>query len=278
MKRLFAFFLVFIMLFSVTAYGTEKDCVRVPALMYHSVDEGHMTTIISVDNFRKHMEIIRDNGYTPVSLEDLVDYVDYGMPLPEKPVIITFDDGYRDNYTNAFPVLREFGFKATIFAIGSSVGKELYKETVHKIIPHFSYEEAREMIDSKLIAVQSHSYDMHQRADFESSVTPRESVLRLEGESFSDYVRALECDITLSKTLLEAETKKPVIAFAYPRGMYNAVSDYILKKNGIRITMAISTGANYIKKYDKNSLYNLHRYNMHNGVSGEQLLKWLDEE
>ena len=276
-NKIIPILLIITLIFTVPVSAQSTDTVGVPVLMYHSVGEGDNIVVISPENFRKHLQAIEQNGFTPVSLDELISYVDYGFPLPEKPVCITFDDGYLDNYTAAFPMLKEFGYKATIFAIVSSVGKDTYKNTNHGITPHFSYDQAREMMASGLISVQSHTYDMHQSTEYEIGQA-RETVLRLENEGLMDYISHFSGDLMTAKTILEAELEKPLVAFAYPLGKYNAVTDYILKSNGVRVTMATSTGMNYIKKYDKNSLYNLNRYNMYNGVSAEQLIKWLNGE
>lgn len=276
-KKIILVILILTLIFSVPASAQSGDTAAVPVLMYHSVSDSGEYVVISPENFRKHLQAIRESGFTPVSLDDLIRYVDYGFPLPEKPVCITFDDGYLDNYTTAYPMLKEFGFKATIFAIVSSVGKETYKNTTYDITPHFDYEQAKEMIDSGLISVQSHTYDMHQSTKFESGQA-RETVLRLENEGLMDYITRFRGDVLTAKTILETELETPVIGFAYPLGKYNAITDYILKSNGIRVTMATSEGMNYIKTYDKNCLYNLNRYNIHNGVSEVQLINWLSGE
>lgn len=67
--------------------------------------------------FRQHLQYLRDEGYTTISLYDLDAALVAGAPLPAKPVILTFDDGYADHYTNAFPLLREFGMTGTFFII-----------------------------------------------------------------------------------------------------------------------------------------------------------------
>lgn len=268
----------FVSVITVSAETDNRSTVRVPALMYHCIDNNANDVTIAPENFRKHIETIVENGYTPVSLQELVDYVDRGRSLPEKPVCITIDDGYLDNYLNAYPILKEFGCKATIFAIGSSVGKSTYKNTGIAIFPHFDYTQAKEMVESGLISVQSHTFDMHQSKTAENTAYPRETLMQLPGEGFREYVVSLENDIQLSKKMLEAEIGEPVIGLAYPRGMYNGTVEFIMRKNGIRVTFATSTGVNYINKDDANSLYSLNRYNMHDGVSAEQLLEWLNEE
>jgi len=277
MKKILTAFLIICLLFCSTVYAKGSDVAKVPVLMYHSVGDGENDVIISAENFRSHLEVIRDNGFTPVSLSDLINFVDNGEELPQKPVLITFDDGYSDNYLNAFPILSEFGFKATVFVIGSSVGKLTYKDTEIPINPHFDYSEAKEMYDSGLISIQSHSHDMHQSQNAENTDFARVNVLPFENESLLSYIKAFEKDFLTSKNNIEENVGNKVIAFAYPTGRYNAISEFLLKKNGVRLTVATSMGTNYIKKYDKESLYKLNRYNIGNQVDSEQLLEWLSE-
>ena len=124
------------------------------------------------------MQLIKENGYEAISFDELIAFAEGKGALPEKPVLITFDDGYQSNYEYAFPILKEENMKGTIFAIGVSIGKkEYYKDTVHKMTPHFGKEEIDEMKGSGLISIGSHTYDMHQWAPFEEGDKIRESVI-----------------------------------------------------------------------------------------------------
>lgn len=98
--------------------------IRVPILMYHYIsappedaDEFRIGLSVPPELFRTHMEHLRFSGYTPISLYQLNAALMTGQPLPPKPVVLTFDDGYIDHYTQAFPILREYGFTATFFII-----------------------------------------------------------------------------------------------------------------------------------------------------------------
>lgn len=98
--------------------------LRVPILMYHYVsvppedaDIYRIDLSVSPDNFRQQMAFLAENGYTPIDFYDLSLAILNKIQLPDKPVIITLDDGYLDNYENAFPILQEFGFTATFFII-----------------------------------------------------------------------------------------------------------------------------------------------------------------
>lgn len=131
----------------------ERNEVELPILMYHhitpeaSIIVNHMT--ITPERFEKHIIDILAVGYTPVFLEDLISYVESGEKLPEKPICITFDDGYLSNYEYAFPILKKYNIKANIAVIGTSIGVNEYKDTNYSIIPHFSIEQAQEMENSR---------------------------------------------------------------------------------------------------------------------------------
>lgn len=99
----------------------------IPVLMYHKVgswpkDSKMKSLWVSPVMFRRHLGYLKKNGWTPVTFKDLYEHWDGINPLPEKPILITFDDGYENNYLEAFPILREFNFPATIFVVTGTVG------------------------------------------------------------------------------------------------------------------------------------------------------------
>ncbi len=103
--------------------GTYRR-LRVPILMYHYVsalpedaDAVRTDLTVSPETFRAHMDYLFYQGYTPISLYQLDDALLAGSPLPAKPVVLTFDDGYADHYTNVLPLLQRYGFTATFFII-----------------------------------------------------------------------------------------------------------------------------------------------------------------
>ncbi|KZL89993.1 polysaccharide deacetylase family protein [Clostridium magnum] len=94
----------------------------VPVLMYHSIDyEKGNELRVPKGAFREQMSYLKQNGYTTLTLDELYDFFINNKPVPNKSIVITFDDGYKDNFENAYPVLKEFGFNATIFIITSTV-------------------------------------------------------------------------------------------------------------------------------------------------------------
>ena len=90
----------------------------IPILMYHSIayEKGNDARI-PIEKFREQMKFLKDNGYNTLTLTELSDLFTKNIPVPKKSVVLTFDDGYVDNYTNALPILKEFGIKATVFVM-----------------------------------------------------------------------------------------------------------------------------------------------------------------
>ncbi len=119
--------------------------VDVPILMYHAVSDnlwGIESLFVSPEDMRAQLEYLTENGYDPIFFSDLTHLSDY-----DKPILLTFDDGYDDNYEYLFPLLQEFGVKATVFVITGALGNEYY----------LTEEQVREMSESGLVDIQSHT-------------------------------------------------------------------------------------------------------------------------
>lgn len=254
--------------------------MSLPVLIYHHFSESEEQNPLVVDDdaFRRHLQWVEEAGFQTVSVEEVADYVLKGLPLPEKSVLITIDDGYESNYSIAFPALKEANAKATIFVIGHSVGQTTYKNTGKFIIPHFGIEEGREMIKSGLITIQSHSMDMHQSAELEAEKEfVRTSALRLEGESEDDYIAHFNRDVEASVRQIEQDFGNPSLAFSYPLGKKDTLTEVLLKEKGFVMTLGVESGDNWIMKGLPQTLLHLNRYNMTNATTREELLHYLDK-
>ena len=253
----------------------ESDiCTDVPILLWHNLaEEASGDVTISVDTFRAQIEALHDAGFETVSLQQLYDYVHYGTELPENPILLTFDDGYLSNYEYAYPILREYGMQATIFAIGVSIGKDTYKGTDHAMTPHFGAAEAREMVASGLISVQSHTYDMHQWPPFEDGSTQvRETMLPFVGESDADYEAAVETDFAESRAAIEAITGQTVNALAFPEGAYVTLTQDALRNAGVEITLSTVRGTATVVKGLPQSLSAMKRISVTESTDTEALI------
>ena len=252
----------------------EAYTATVPVLMYHNVaSEGDPSVTVSPERLEEHLSALKEAGYTAVTLEELSAYVNEGTQLPDRPVVITFDDGYLSNYEYAWPLLQEYGMPATIFAIGANVGQtEHYKDTDHPITPRFSYDQGAEMVASGLISIQSHTYDMHQWAAFEDGQA-RENILRWEGESEEVYREALSRDCrTLRESFTAGFGEETVNALAFPSGQWDELAQTVLLENGFDITFTTQPGDNTLVRGLPQSLLGLDRYTVGEDTTAEELL------
>ncbi len=246
--------------------SVDKDAytIQVPILLYHNIrehadgDSDYWAT--TAEQFEADIKALYEKGYSAVSFGDLMDYVFKGAELPPKPVCITFDDGYLSNYTQAFPILKKYNFHATMFVIGATVGQmELYKNTQFPITPHFSWEQAREMTQSGLVDVESHTYDMHQHPEYDAP-HPRTTALPLDGETEEEYIEALVRDHTImSDTLMDRLGHASEIV-SYPRGAQGTLSDALLRSMGVKVTLGIEPKMNTLVKGLPQCLYGMGRF------------------
>ena len=251
--------------------AAEAYSAQVPILMYHNLaQEGSGNDTISVQRFEEHLAALQDAGYTTITFQDLLAYVEQGTELPEKPVLLTFDDGYESNYTLAYPLLQQYQMKATIFVIGVSMGKDTYKDTGQAMIPHFTQEQAAEMEASGLVAIESHGYDMHEVQGRDPEPI-RVGILPREDESEWDYAAFLQED---SKAMTDLLGKTPGV-LAYPYGYASELSEVVLHEMGIYATVTIEEKINTIVKGLPQSLRQMGRFYMTEAISAPELLSML---
>lgn len=203
-----------------------------PILMYHHfVTSGSDASgaTITEDRFRQDMNYLKANEYTPLLPKDLEAIKLGKMIMPEKPVMITFDDGYESNYKIAYPILKETQMKATIFVIAKSMDTKPRNK-----IAKLSWDQMKEMYDSGLVDIQSHSYNLHnEESNGKQLLLAANGIQRGLIESRAQYELRLEKDLTLSIDLIEEKIGNKVTCFAYPYGSYEEWSTNVLKKKGI---------------------------------------------
>ena len=159
-----------------------------------------------------------------------------------------------------------------IFAVGSTIGSTKYKDTDYDITPHFTAEEGREMIESGVMEIQSHTYDLHQWADYEESGTARDTVLRIDGESESDYMTMMNEDCARERDIIESEMGGKLHAISYPHGDYDDLAAVMMSENGFDISFTVNKGINVLIKGIDQSMLALKRNNADTQTTDEQLL------
>ncbi|MDD6266039.1 MAG: polysaccharide deacetylase family protein [Clostridia bacterium] len=256
----------------------ESYSEKIPVLMYHNtVRDGEASGGVNINEslFRSHIKALSENGYNAVTLEMLSDYVNKGTQLPDNPIVITFDDGYLSNYEIAYPILKEYGMAFTIFVVGSGVGHtENYKDTDYPITPRFDFDMANEMIESGLAAIQSHTFDMHQYAPFESEKA-RENILKFEEESENDYAAFLKDDCNKIREMIELNTNQRVFAMSYPNGICDTLSESIIAECGFTVTFGEPKGMNTVVQGIPQSILEMNRFSVNDEISSQDLLEMI---
>ena len=256
------------------AYGGDGRAL--PVLMYHHFDETSKDgTVVTPGRFREQMTALREAGYQAVTVPQVIGYVREGTPLPEKPVLITMDDGYGSNLTVAAPILEETGMRATIFTIGINEGEEYYAHSGEPMWQHrFAFEEAASWVEKGIIDVQSHTFDMHQLESY--GYSGRDGVRRMRGESAEDYRRALLDDAAAFRERRGDRVATELLALAYPFGYYDLEADRIMGEAGYQLTVTIDERINRLRTGDEECLRMLGRFNVTDHISGEALVDRLD--
>lgn len=228
----------------VPAATDTRTSVELPVLMYHSISEDSAKNEYNItpQAFESDLKWLKDNGYTTVSAKQLADYVENGTMLPEKPVLLTFDDGYENNYTNAFPLLKKYNMKAVI----SLIGKDL----------RLNENQLKEMHDSGLVEIGSHTYDLHSISGDVKGADKK------PGETQEEYRKRLTDDLQKSIDEITRITGKAPIVFAWPYGAYplDRSADQILKDLGFKVSLTSYQIKNNIEKDNPNSTLGLRRF------------------
>ncbi len=188
-------------------------------LMYHSIGYNKMSFSVLPKDFEKQMNYLFQEKYNVVSLKKLVEYIK-NKNIPEKTIVLTFDDGYEDNYQFAFSVLKRYKFPATIFLATSFIGKRAF--WIKFPLPMLKIEQIKEMHNSLLIDFEPHTC-FH---------------LKLHKIPISKAVE----EIQESKRFIENLLNKKCLFFAYPYGKFNSEIKEFLKKEEFLAAVTVKEG------------------------------------
>lgn len=190
----------------------DYEVVGVPVLNYHQVnDRYHSALTMPVFLFDAQMKYLHNHGYTTITLDDLHKYVTGKGNLPKQPVLITFDDGYVDNYEEAFPILQKYGQQATLFMIGDAIGTTGF----------VSWSQLKEM-EQGGFHIESHTYS------------------HKDLRTLSD--EAVERELVQSKDILERGLQKQIQYIAYPQGFTTEQTDALALKAGYALGFTVQPG------------------------------------
>ena len=253
---------------------TEKtDGTFLPVIMYHSLlkDKKLLNDYtISPAVFENDLKYLTENGYTAITVSDLLNYVYADKPLPQKPIMLTFDDGYYNNYYYAFPLLKKYKCRAVISPIAAVSEKFTETTDISVTYGHITFGDIKEMSDSGFVEIQNHSYNMH-------SLSSRRGVSKKAGESEESYKKALCDDVSKAQSMLKNATGKTPDCFVYPFGAESESTQDIIKEMGFSCTLTCTEKPNIITK-NPDSLFELGRYRRDGGETMQNLLMRINSD
>jgi peptidoglycan/xylan/chitin deacetylase (PgdA/CDA1 family) len=268
LKKITAAFLAVLILTS----ATHAQSVELPILMYHFLIENRGEHHISPQEFEKDLIFLKENGYNTIGISDLVGFVYQSKPLPPNPVMLTFDDGYYNNYRFGFPLLMKYQSKAVINIIGDHTdiwSNNFYEDLQHG---HVTWENIREMLSSGLVEIGNHTYSMHKAENSASNKHGRRGCTRIDGENLMDFQRLFGRDVQRLQERILVETGYTADAFAFP---YHEVCEdavQVLRILGFRVVFTGAGKSNTVTAGDAESLLNLRRVNRSRFRCAESIL------
>lgn len=218
----------------------------IPVLLYHHVSEDNSdlpNLTVTPQEFERQMDMLKAAGFKTISPETLIAYMrQEPVTLPEKPILITIDDGYEDNYTNAFPILKQHDFSAVIFMVGVNVDRD----------KRLSSRQMREM-SAYGIAFGGHS------------MTHRD-LTSLSGRELQQEVKDVQ-------KKLKQVTTKPIEVFSYPSGYFNLSTWEITELADYQAAFTVLPGLN---TPDRDNIYLLRRIPIYSNTDFNALFMLLD--
>lgn len=193
---------------------------QVNAFVYHRFgDSRYPSTNISLENFRSHLDILRQEDFAVLTLGEVVALLEQERPLPERCAVLTVDDAYHSFLAGAMPLLREFGFPATLFVNTDSVGGKEYLTW-----------EALRSLQAEGIEIGNHSATHDYLVD------------RRSGETAADWKNRVTADLEKAQTALKKNLGARPNLFAYPYGEYSSELIGLVRKVGFRAACAQQSG------------------------------------
>lgn len=246
-----------------------KDSVELPVLMYHSILDSTKKAgeyVVTPAVLEADLLYLQEHGYESVLIADLISYVNGKGELPEKPVLLTFDDGFYNNYSYLYPLLQKYDMKAVISIIGKQTDYfSSGKEKMNNNYAYLTWDQLDEMVKSGLVEVQNHTYDLH-------GEHTRCGLVKTGGESVGDFYAHISDDLEMLQASINENLGFRPTALAYPFGALSKDTELIAKKMGFSCTLSCYEKLNIIERGNPDSLYCLGRVNRQYGSSLEKIL------
>ncbi|WP_139990560.1 polysaccharide deacetylase family protein [Paenibacillus paridis] len=225
---------------------------QVAVLMYHDMAPSPKSDgIIAADRFERQMQLLKDNEFQVISMEQYTSFMLEDATVPNNAVLITFDDGYESFYTYAYPILKKFGYPAVNFVIVSSIDNRKEPGT-----PKLTWEQMREM-KAEGMSFRNHTYDQHRYGavnkegdELPVTVRLRYDIKKDKLETNEQYGKRIAEDLKKAEDRLRTELGNTQSALAFPYGVFNDALIKLTDAAGIAITFNTREGIN--SKFHRN--------------------------
>lgn len=219
------------------SFAKSEDGIKLPIIMYHSVLKSKSGNyIVHPDTLENDLKYIQSKGYSTITMTDLIGYVYNDYPLPEKPIIITFDDGYYNNLGYAVPLLHKYNMKAVISIVGQYTDNFSEVDEANLNYGHLRWKDINELITDGCIEFQNHTYNFH------SIKNGRKGCKKISSESLDRYTTLLTNDITKLQNEFKENCNGYIPnTFTYPFGAISKESILIIKSLGFKASLSCTS-------------------------------------
>lgn len=262
---------------SIQTIAQIENDIKLPVIMYHQVltDETRKNDyVITKSQFESDLSYLKNNGYTPILVDDLLRYINEDKKLPKKPIMITFDDGYKTFYSYVYPLLEKYNCKAVLSIIGKYTDLYSSNKTDNISYSHVTWDDLRELISSNIVEVANHTYDLHYNQN-----DKRKGIKKLYNENQEQYKNLLNDNIKNFNNKLTKELDIVNYTFTYPFGFHTKESDSILKEFGFKVLLNCEEKVNYInkEKIKENGIISLCRFNRSSKYETQQFFEKIEK-
>lgn len=250
----------------------ERESVRLPVVMYHHISKDPARWneyVISLDEFTSDMDYLSAHGWQSVSVRELLDWYDGKFEMPEKPFMLTFDDGCDSTELYAEPIVASHGFTGVVAVIGSVCQRFSEFEEHEPEYSNLSWQDAADMAARGVIEVQCHTWNMH-------DLYPRNGCAKKRGESLGEYRLALSTDLSRYLQGCEKYGVDAVPSIAFPYGAFNSDTIDVVRDMGFRAAFTCSEQVNVLTG-EPDELFLLSRFNRPHGVGSENFFSVWEE-
>lgn len=253
MRKIFLFLLIAALLPAPEARAE----VRLPVVMYHHISQDPARAcdyVVTPEQLEGDLRWLSERGCTAVSAREVIDYCAGRGELPEKPVLLTFDDGQLSVLAYALPLLEKYGMCAVAAVVGAYCDAEAGAQYRSPVYSYMTWPEVAELASSGRFEIASHTQDMHEES------SPRRGCLPRSGETPEQYAAALNADLETVESGIEAATGARPLVFAYPFGFHCEAAAEVLRERGYALVLTCENSVNTLSVGD-GGLLELARFN-----------------